>query len=93
MRGIVSEYQVSFDNLAALGNQSERPQPVSVSEVDMVPMKEFENLKQLTSALEKEAAEVIEKKDGHIKCLMDEISFLRESQRVDMEELKLQHEL
>ena len=56
-------------------------------------MKEFENLKQLTSALEKEAAEVIEKKDGHIKCLMDEISFLRESQRVDMEELKLQHEL
>lgn len=45
MRGIVSEYQISFDNLAAPGNQSERPQPVSVSEVDMVPMKEFENLK------------------------------------------------
>ena len=55
----------------------------------MIPQKEFENLKLLTSQLEREAAEVIEKKDSHIKCLMDELEFLRETQRVDAEEMKL----
>ena len=56
---------------------------------NMVPEEEFENLKSLTFQIEKEAIETIEKKDGHIKSLMDEISYLRESHKVDMEEQKL----
>ena len=45
----------------------------------MVPEKELENLKLLTNKLEQEAAEVIEKKEGHIRCLMEEVTFLKES--------------
>ena len=55
----------------------------------MVPEQEFENLKSLTFQIEKEATETIEKKDGHIKNLVDEIAYLRESYKVDMEEQKL----
>ena len=36
---------------------------------------------------------MIEKKEGHIRCLMDEIAFLKDSHKVDFEELKLEHEL
>lgn len=45
----------------------------------MVPEQEFENLKSLTMQIEKEATETIEKKDGHIRSLMDEIEYLRGS--------------
>ena len=56
----------------------------------MVPEQEFENLKSLTFQIEKEATETIEKKDGHIRSLMEEIAYLKESHKVDMEEQKLQ---
>ena len=59
----------------------------------MVPEQEFENLKSLTFQIEKEATETIEKKDGHIRSLMEEIAYLKESHKVDMEEQKLQNEL
>lgn len=59
----------------------------------MVPEKEFENLKLLTNRLEKEAAEVIDKKEAHIRCLLDEINFLKENHKSDFEEHKLQHEI
>ena len=59
----------------------------------MVPEQEFENLKSLTFQIEKEATETIEKKDGHIRSLMEEIAYLKDSHKVDMEEQKLQNEL
>lgn len=50
-------------------------------------------MKTLTFQIEKEASEAIEKKDGHISSLMNEIAYLQESFKVDFEEQKLQHEL
>ena len=39
----------------------------------MVPLQELENLKQLTFRIEAEANETVEKKDGHIRSLLEEI--------------------
>lgn len=88
MRGIVSEYQMSQEN-----QQTYEIVELAAQNDNMVPKKEFENLKLLTNQLEREAAEVIEKKEGHIRCLIDEIAFLKESFKTDFEELRLQHEL
>lgn len=59
----------------------------------MVPEREFENLKQLTFRIEAEALETLEKKDGHIRSLMDEIASLKENHKTDLEEQKLHFEL
>ena len=66
---------------------------MNASQMDMVPLKEFENLKQLTLQIEKEATETINRKDGHIKSLIEEIASLKEGYNVDFEELKLQSEI
>ena len=71
------------ENNAMTMEQFQQPM---VEMIPMVPEQEFENLKTLTFQIEKEATETIEKKDGHIKSLLEEIAYLKESHKVDMEE-------
>lgn len=102
MQGILSENHLSNSKFSANMNNTGPEnnaatvvqfQQTMVESIPMVPEQEFENLKTLTFQIEKEATETIEKKDGHIKSLLDEIAYLKESHRVDMEEQKLQNEL
>ena len=104
MQGILSEKHLSNSKFSTNMNNTNPEsnnaaanvvqfQQTMVESMPMVPEQEFENLKTLTFQIEKEATETIEKKDGHIKSLLEEIAYLKESHRVDMEEQKLQNEL
>ena len=79
MRGILSD-QLSAESILKRSNINVAAQSiieeakVETSNVEpMVPEREFENLKSLTFQIEKEATETIEKKDGHIRSLLEEI--------------------
>ena len=99
MRDIVSENISAAESLHKTSNfqanqhTASRQMAEQQSMMPMVPEQEFENLKQLTFQIEKEATETIERKDGHIQSLIDEIQYLKESHKVDLEEQKLHYEL
>ena len=89
MRGIVTADQISADSVIKfnqivttegrdmlLKSEASNNNMMDQQSNNMIPQEEFENLKTLTFQIEKEAQETIEKKDGHIRSLMDEIKFL-----------------
>ena len=59
----------------------------------MVPQSEFENLKALTSKIESEACETIQKKDAFIEQMRAEMQEMSERHKIDMDEHRLQSEI